>query len=338
MKALKTQWKNKEFAKCYLFFGTEMYLIKEYEAALMKAILAEGAELMNHDILSERNATAAAIMDAAETFPFLNEKRLVTVRNSDLFHKAGRKEEAERLKAFLADLPETTCLLFIEEKVEKTNGLYKAVVKHGQAVEFKKPTEKDLTIWVRKKGREYGILLSDAVAGLFLQTVENSMENIDSELRKLAAYKGEEKEVAPADIRAVCTASLEAKVFDLVRAVAEKKPEKALMLYRNLLSVKESPYMVLSLITRQFRLILQTLLFSLNGLHNDAIADKLEIRDFAVREYQRQSKRFPAAGWKQALRDCLETDLAIKTGKMAEETAVELLLMKYSTLEWKNTK
>ena len=164
------------------------------------------------------------------------------------------------------------------------------------------------------------------------------MENIDSELRKLAAYKGEEKEVVPADIRAVCTASLEAKVFDLVRAVAEKKPEKALMLYRNLLSVKESPYMVLSLITRQFRLILQTLLFSLNGLHNDAIADKLEIRDFAVREYQRQSKRFPAAGWKQALRDCLETDLAIKTGKMAEETAVELLLMKYSTLEWKNTK
>ncbi len=338
MKELKKQWKNNEFARCYLFFGTETYLIKEYEAALTKAILAEGAELMNHDILTEKNATAAAIMDAAETFPFLNEKRLVTVRNSDFFQKVGRKEEGERLKAFLADLPETTCLVFIEEKVEKTNGLYKAVVKHGQAVEFKKPTEKDLATWVRRKSRENGIVMSDAVIGLFLQTVEHSMENIDSELRKLAAYKGEEKEVAPADITAVCTASLEAKVFDLVRAMTEKKPEKALAMYRNLLSMKESPYMVLSLITRQFRLILETMLFSLSGLHNDAIADKLEIRDFAVREYQRQSRRFPTAGWKQALRDCLETDLAIKTGKMAEETAVELLLMKYSTLEWKSNR
>ena len=96
MKELKKQWKNHEFARCYLFFGTETYLIKEYEAALMKAILAEGAELMNHDILTEKNATAPAIMDAAETFPFLNEKRLVTVRNSEFFQKAGRKEEGEK--------------------------------------------------------------------------------------------------------------------------------------------------------------------------------------------------------------------------------------------------
>ena len=44
-----------------------------------------------------------------------------------------------------------------------------------------------------------------------------------------------------------------------------------------------------------------------------------------------QSKRFPAEGWKQAMRDCLQTDLDIKLGKAAEETAVELLIMKYAS-------
>ena len=50
----------------------------------------------------------------------------------------------------------------------------------------------------------------------------------------------------------------------------------------------------------------------------------------AVKEYQLQSKRFPVAGWKQAVRDCLQADLDIKSGRAAEETAVELLIMKYA--------
>lgn len=39
MKTLKKNWKNHEFSRCYLFFGEETYLIREYEAALRKAIL-----------------------------------------------------------------------------------------------------------------------------------------------------------------------------------------------------------------------------------------------------------------------------------------------------------
>ena len=66
MKTLKKNWKNHEFSRCYLFFGEETYLIREYEAALRKAILPDGAEMMNEDSFEEKRATAAAIMDAAE--------------------------------------------------------------------------------------------------------------------------------------------------------------------------------------------------------------------------------------------------------------------------------
>ena len=105
MKELKKQWKSGEFGRCYLFYGAETYLLKEYETALTKAILPDGAEMMNHDIFEEKRATAAAIMDAAETLPFLNDKRLVTIRNSEFFQKSGRKEEGEKIKEYLADLP-----------------------------------------------------------------------------------------------------------------------------------------------------------------------------------------------------------------------------------------
>ena len=331
MKELKKQWKNGEFKGCYLFYGPETFLIKNYEKALTDAILPSGSEMMNHDIFEEKRVTAGAIMDAAQTLPFLNEKRLVTVRSSAFFQKGNTKEEGEKLVDYLGNLPESVCILFIEEKVEKNNRLYKEIVKNGEVVEFKTPGEKELTVWIKKECAKNGVKIEASVVQFFLQTVENDMESIERELQKLLSYKGNQGNIEVGDVNEICTPSLEAKVFDLVRAVAEEKPEKAISIYRNLLLLKESPYMVLSLITRQFRMILLSSLLSEEGAPNNEIAQKLEIRDFAVKEYIRQGKRFSKGGWKMALEDCLKTDLDIKMGRAAEEAAVELLIMKYST-------
>lgn len=331
MKELKKQWKNGEFLSCYLFYGSETYLIKNYEKALMDAILSSGSEMMNHDIFEEKRASADAIMDAADTLPFLNEKRLITIKNSGFFQKGNAKEEGEKLLDYFSNLPESVCILFIEEKVEKNSRLYKAVTKNGEAVEFKTPTEKELTAWLKKECTKNGVSIENSVIQFFLQTVESDMENIVRELQKLISYKGNQGSIEIEDVKEVTTPSLEAKVFDLVRAVAEEKPAKAISIYRNLLLLKESPYMVLSLITRQFRMIFTSSLLFEDGLSYVEIGQKLEIRDFAVKEYVRQAKRFSKEEWKMALEDCLKTDLDIKTGRAAEEGAVELLIMKYSS-------
>lgn len=329
MKELKKQWKNGEFLSCYLFYGSETYLIKNYEKALMEAILSPGSEMMNHDIFEEKRASADTIMDASDTLPFLNDKRLITIKNSGFFQK-GNKEEGEKLLEYFSNLPESVCILFIEEKVEKNSRLYKAITKIGEAVEFKTPTEKELTAWLKKECSKNGVSIENSVVQFFLQTVESDMENIIRELQKLISYKGNQGSIEMEDVRKVATPSLEAKVFDLVRAVAEEKPATAISIYRNLLLLKESPYMVLSLITRQFRMIFISSLLFEDGLTYVEIAQKLEIRDFAVKEYVRQAKRFSKEEWKRALEDCLKTDLDIKTGRSAEEGAVELLIMKYS--------
>ena len=330
MKELKKQWKQGEFHKCYLFYGTETYLIKNYEEALTEAILPPGAEGLNFDVLEGKKATAAAIMDAAETLPFLNDRRLVLVRGSEFFQKGGRKEEGEFLVDFVNHLPETTCLLFLEEKAEKNNRLYKAVAKNGMAVDFQPLTEKEIISWLKKSCKGQGLTLADSTAVYLLRKTDNSMENLERELGKLTAYKAGDGEITREDIDDVCSVSLEARIFDLVRAVAEGKTEQTMELYRNLLRMKESPFLVLSLVTRQFRLILESALLSAQGDPNAEIAAKLEIREFAVRDYLKQSKSFSGKQLQEAMRDCLQTDLDIKNGKMEEELAVELLLLRWS--------
>ena len=100
MKELKKQWKEHQFHKCYLFYGTETYLMKNYEEALVQALLPPGTESMNSDILEGKKATAATIMDAAETLPFLNDKRLVLIFEGQpgkyLYSFCGRKSGKNR--------------------------------------------------------------------------------------------------------------------------------------------------------------------------------------------------------------------------------------------------
>ncbi len=331
MKELKKQWKANEFANCYLFYGTETYLVKHYEHTLRNAILPSGMEDMNFDELEGNRATAAAIRDAAETLPFLSDKRLVIVRNSTFFRKNGRKDEGERLLEWMLDIPKTTCLVFIEEKAEKTGKLYKAIARVGQVVEFKPLTEKEVIAWLQKTATAGGVQLSSAAAVSLLRMTDNSMENLQREMDKLIAYKGGSGAITVQDLQAVCSVSLEARVFDLIRAVGEKNTEKAVSLYNNLLAMKESPFMVLSLVIRQFRMIYGAMLLSQAGADNAEIAKKLEVRDFAVREYLQHGKRFSKKDVKQALVDCLQTDLDIKNGRMAEDLAVELLLIQYSS-------
>ena len=330
MKELKKQWKRGEFHKCYLFYGTEPYLVKNYEAALVKALLPPGTEAMNSEVLEGKRITAAAIMDAVETLPFFHDKRLVLVRNSGFFCKGAAKEEGEQLLGFMENLPESACLVFVEEKAEKNIRLYKAVAKYGQVAELNALTEKEVLAWLKKSCAKEGVALSDQIAVYLLRMTDNSMDNLEREISKLIAYKEGTGEITKEDVEAVCSVSLEAKIFDLVRAVAEKQTERAVRLYRRLLQQKESPYMVLSLIARQFRLTLESALLSKEGIPNGEIAKRLELRDFAVRDYLKQSRSFRKEQLEAALSDCLQTDLDIKSGKMGEELAVEILLVQYS--------
>ena len=54
-----------------------------------------------------------------------------------------------------------------------------------------------------------------------------------------------------------------------------------------------------------------------------------ERQAFLVRKLLAQGKNFSLSTLSQALEDCLEADVAFKTGQIDEELAVELLILKY---------
>lgn len=329
MKEINADIKAGKFKRVYLLFGEESYLIRSYTEKLIKAIIPEGMETMNFDVFEGKNFSVQDVIDTAETLPFLNENRLLVLKDTGLFD-VGRKDDSEALANYIAEIPESTIILFAESNVDKRNRLYKRVAETGYAAELNTPTEPELIDWTVKLFKNARKEISKGSAVYLLRTVAHSMESVQIESEKLISYKGDETEITTADIDEVCTKAMETRIFDLTDAIGNKKADVALDLYSNMILMKQSPIMVLTMIARQFRMILQCGFLNSNGNSAKDIATKLGLRSFVVNECLRQSRNFTADGLVKALNDCLETDVNIKTGKIVDRVAVEILIISHA--------
>ena len=326
MENLRKDLKEKKLNKCYVLFGKETYLKNKYE----KLIIHEFDDVdkdMNISIFSE-DIDINILIDAVETMPFFAEKRLVLVKDSKLF-KQGKKNDSERLADYIENIPESTCLVFIEDEVDKRGRLYKAIGKTGSCVEFNSLSEAQLIQWINRELKKYQVSIDGQTAAFFLHYVGEGMDNIFSELEKLATYKNKDEAVKKEDIEEICIQSLEIRIFELVAAIGERNIKTAVLLYKNMIAVKESPIMILTMIARQFRLMLQCKTMEKEGAAK--IAAVTGQKEFIIKKTIEQSRNFTFDGLKEALERCLEADVAVKTGKMKDELAVELIIVEYGS-------
>ena len=136
--------------------------------------------------------------------------------------------------------------------------------------------------------------------------------------------------ITPKEVEEVCTITITNRIFDMISAIGERKQQKALSLYYDLLALKEPPMRILFLIVRQFNLLLQVKELRRLGMPNGEIAKKTSLAPFLVGKYLSQAGKFERTQLRQALEDCIDTEEAVKQGKLNDKIGVEMLIVKYS--------
>ena len=317
-----------ELGKLYLLYGEERFLVARYAAAIEKTAGDSQEHPLYKDVF-ESASTAQDIISAAETVPFLPGKRLIVVKDSKLF-AAGRKAESETMAEYLPKIPNETIIVFIESEIDRRLRLFKRASELGRVLDCEIQTPQALVKWLTRMASEKGKNIAPSTANLLLSTCGNDMTNLFQETDKLINYCGGSKEITPADIKAICTPTLEARIFGLTKAMGAGRASEAISLYNTMLIMKESPISILSMIIRQLRIILLCKCANEKNIPRPKIAGELNIRDFVVSEALAQGKRFTKEHLILSLKDCQDTDIKIKTGLISQEIGVEMLLLRVS--------
>lgn len=280
---------------------------------------------MNFSSYEGKDINPKELIDLAETMPFFADRRVILVEDSGFF-----KNACEELAGYLPELSESTCILFVESEVDKRSKMYKQVKKSGRIVCFDRQSDEILMRWVGTRLKKEGKTMTRAAYQRFMEKTGNDMENIDKELEKLICYCLELEVIDVEQVEAVCVEQTTNKIFDMVNAISEKRQKQALDLYYDLLTLKEPPMRILFLIMRQFQKLMLIKELTNQGVDSRTIASKAGMPEFAVRKNQAMAKKFKMEQIRRALEDGVELEEGVKTGRMNDRVAVEVLIVKYS--------
>ncbi len=324
MKSLTEDIKTQSFKNAYLLYGEETYLLRQYAKMLQNALVSPDDKI-NLSKMEGKSTDVNQLIGTAQTMPFFAEHRCIVVSDSGFF-----KKSSEELAAYIEEIPESTVLLFLEQDVDKRSKLFKQVQKWGRVVEFGRQKEAVLMKWALARLQKEQKKITRSVMELFLSKTGNDMEVIDRELEKLLCYTMDKEVIEAEDVEAICANQVSGKIFAMVDAIAAKQQKKALELYYELLLMRERPMYILASLSRQFRTLLHLKELSQNGFDYKYMAECERIPEFAVRKYMGQARQFTKKELHAAVEDCAKAQESFVSGKMEEQLAVELLLVKYS--------
>jgi DNA polymerase III subunit delta len=254
-------------------------------------------------------ASAEDVINAANTMPFMSERRLVVVHDVDKLDSAG----LEALAHYAADPAPFTCLVLVATKVAKNSKLYKAVAATGVTYEYAPPKRSEYSREVVRLFRERGKTIGYPAADLLVETVGRDLRRLDAEADKLAAFVGSAEEVSVDDVRETATESASASVFELTDAVGDRDVTKALRILRRLLADGESPLGLHAMLARHVRALIGARALSARGVGPDSMGPELGMAPWQARNAARQAARFATAELTSALKGLAAAEEEMKT-------------------------
>lgn len=321
MKTINEDIKKREFKRIYVLYGEEDFLKQSLKKSLYKAIA--GDDTMNVNSFEGKSIDVRELISLADTMPFFAERRLILVEDSGFF-----KTSQDELADYVENVPDTTTMVFVEEAVDKRNRLYKACTKAGYVTELKTPDEKSLATWAGGILKREGKKITMNTMNLFLERTGEDMNTIKSELEKLVAYVGDREIVTDEDVFTITTVSVSGQVFDMVGAMVSGNITKAMNLYHDLLTLREPSMRILFLIARQFNQLMLVKELLQTGKNKNDIAAIMKISPYIAGKLLAQVKSYSYEALKSMVELCVQYEEDVKTGKLEDRLAVEMLICK----------
>jgi DNA polymerase III, delta subunit (EC 2.7.7.7) len=320
--------KQEKVPLIYLWYGEDRFLLAQALQELKKYYLMKDPSGSGIEILSAKDMRPVDIVTVANTVSFF-QRRLVVVEDVPYFQE-GYSEGIDPFHTYFTNPNPDACLLFITEKVHKGRKFYKAIEKVGTIYEFiipKRPSEWEA--WLSGELQSRGKLMSSQTLSFFLDWAGHRPGVLSQELDKLAVFVGEETIIKEEDIRLVTTKTVEANVFEMLDAVAQRKIDQALNKLYEVLR-EEHPLKILTLLVRQARLLLGAGIWRRRGENVAGLTSALGIKSsYEARKIWTQSQRMSEDLLVKALQECLKTEIALKTGEGDPVLLIELMIIKF---------
>lgn len=277
-------------------------------------------------------ATANEIGAAVNAPGFLAARRMVVVSGL-LASKRGNDELTEQFIPLLQHHLDSTVIILRDDLSEasvKAHPIRKSVGKNPKEVvdySFAKLEGRELLSWIGAEARARAAAIEPKAIDELAATVGNDLWRLSSELEKLAARAGGQPILAR-DVAELVRGTVEENIFAVIDAIAERNAGRASALLRDQLAAGLEEMYVISMLIRQFRLLL--MVHSFLEEHKNAarttLASSLKLHPFVAGKLVAQARSFSREDVTASFEKLFAIDRGIKTGRFTPGVAIDLFL------------
>lgn len=299
-------------------------------ADALRDLLADlsGGDANSIEDLGAEDAGVDAVVEAAQTPPFLAERRVVVLRDVGRF----RTEEVAPLVEYLKDPMPTTVLVLVGGGGQVPAKLNDAVKKAGKVHDTGAGSGKARAQWVTDAIKRAPVQLDRDARALVAEHLGEDVGRLGSLLDALASAYGEGATVTADQLDPFLGAAGSVAPWDLTDAIDRGDTEGALVQLHRLTEAGERhPLVVLASLHRHY-----TAMLRLDGANVRSDADAaalLGTAPYPAKKALAQSRRLGPAGVARAITLLADADLDLRGARAwPEELILEVLVARLSKL------
>ncbi len=212
-----------------------------------------------------------------------------------------------------------------EELLEKKHNkeLIGYLKKQKYSQEFKKLSEKSKLLFVKKELDKYGKKITNSAADFLLKSFSEDTWLLANELKKIS-FSINNEIIDLKNVKAISQEMFGEDIFSLIDAISTKNHKKSLELLEKQNLAGLSNDFLLTMLIRQFKILIQVKESLQNKMDEKNIASELKLHPFVVKKAVVSNKKFNKNELLNILNKLIRIDYKNKSGKSDLNT--ELLL------------
>lgn len=327
-------------------YGEDGFRSNEKLASLKNKFFKE-ADPNGHSFarLNGETASTEDISAVVRTPSLFSKKRMIAIEN--LFANKKEKIFSEILEFFKKISGDNIIVLKDETSGKKLSkakaALFKyltspAAKKSGKifAEEFAPLSNTEASAWTKKEVEKRGGKISLRTAAEMTSLLGADLWRLSGEIDKLVNYKtaanslplkgGAAAEITSADIVELVRGNFDENIFALTDAIGNNNKSLAARLFEEQLAAGLAEPYLLTMITRQFKILLQIREALDRGADSRKIAGELKLHPFVVKKGMAQAGKFSLPFLKSVFKRLVEVDELMKTGQAGAKTMLSLMI------------
>jgi len=314
----------------YLVKGDDPVVTGDAVRALVLELVGDGDAALAVEELAGDEYDVAAVVEAAQTPPFLDDRRVVVARDVGRFST----QDVAPLVAYLGDPLPTTALVLVAGGGQMPRSLVDAVKKVGHVVDAGVPGGKARQSWLTSRLRAAEVELDADAASLVAEHLGEDVGRLGNLLEILVAAHGAGTRLGPDDVAPFLGEAGGVAPWELTDAIDRGDTGAALEhLHRQLGGGGRHPLVVMASLHNHYARMLRLDGADVADEKSAAAALGLTGSTFPAKKALAQVRRIGHDGVKRAIVLLADADLALKgTIDWPPELVLEVLVARLSRL------